>query len=141
MCGRYVLNLSAADLALFNVAGPPPKPRYNIAPSQLASVIGFNPKTQRNGLAEMTWGLVPHFFLITTEANERVGKVHDRMPVILRPDQFDVWLDPDLPAESAVHILKPSPGDHMQMHPVSQTINRPAADSEDLITAVPLNIQ
>jgi putative SOS response-associated peptidase YedK len=63
--------------------------------------------------------------LLTTDANELVRPVHDRMPVILPPAAFGPWLDaatapPDLQA-----LLAPYPAEGMTGHPVSARVNNP----------------
>jgi putative SOS response-associated peptidase YedK len=47
--------------------------------------------------------------ILTTQANERVRPIHERMPVILRPDHYDAWLDPSVQqAEVLQPLLAPS---------------------------------
>lgn len=55
---------------------------------------------------------------ITGEPNELVGTVHDRMPVILQPDDYDVWLGPATPAAELKRLLRPYPADGMECVPV-----------------------
>ncbi|TVQ55544.1 MAG: SOS response-associated peptidase, partial [Phycisphaerales bacterium] len=48
------------------------------------------------------------YSILTTEANEQLRDLHDRMPVILEPEQFDAWLDPEqADAETLQSLLKP----------------------------------
>jgi putative SOS response-associated peptidase YedK len=72
--------------------------------------------------------------IITTDANAVVGKVHDRMPVILPPDAYDTWLDPK-PTEAAtlVPLLAPYPAEKMTAYAVSSEVNSPAKDEPALI--------
>lgn len=51
------------------------------------------------------------YTMITTEPNETVAKVHDRMPVILDPDNYDTWLDPATSVEELKSLLVPCPPD------------------------------
>ena len=52
--------------------------------------------------------------LLTCEPNSLVGEVHGRMPVILRPDQYDVYLNtPPEQVEQLLEILVPYPADEM----------------------------
>jgi putative SOS response-associated peptidase YedK len=44
------------------------------------------------------------------------------MPVILDPDTFDLWLDPDLPLETAKAVLRPYGGE-MEVRPVGRRVN------------------
>lgn len=78
--------------------------------------------------------------ILTTEANDVVRPVHDRMPVILHPGDYDLWLDVnaskrDLPAE----LLRPYPASEMTSYPVSSAVNSPRSRGESLIERVSLN--
>lgn len=76
--------------------------------------------------------------IITTEANEVLKPVHDRMPVILKHENYDEWLDPKVNDTNRLEeLLKPYPAKEMSSHTVSRNVNIPDADSSDLIT--PLN--
>jgi putative SOS response-associated peptidase YedK len=70
------------------------------------------------------------FAVITTAANELVAEIHDRMPAILRAEDYDRWLgvEPD-PRE----LLKPFPAEPMMMWPVSTRVNTPKNDDADLL--------
>jgi putative SOS response-associated peptidase YedK len=66
--------------------------------------------------------------LITTEANELVRGLHDRMPVIIAQDEYDLWLgsggdDPPEYLANVRHLLRPYPAEKMQMWPVSTQVN------------------
>jgi len=52
---------------------------------------------------------VPTFTFVTTEPNAAMGKVHDRMPVILGPDQYDFWLNPASDLDEIKRLLVPCP--------------------------------
>jgi putative SOS response-associated peptidase YedK len=57
--------------------------------------------------------------LITTDANTTVGQVHARMPVILSPEAYDIWLDPELEDPKVSQpFLKPSPDAEWEGYPV-----------------------
>jgi putative SOS response-associated peptidase YedK len=75
--------------------------------------------------------------IITTEANEVLKPVHDRMPVILKPEDYDEWLDPqENKAEKLRRLLAPYPANEMSSHPVSRSVNIPDADSAELIEPI-----
>ena len=75
--------------------------------------------------------------IITTEANEVLKPVHERMPVILKPSDYDLWLDPEENnTERLQKILVPYPAKEMGSHPVSKNINYPDNDSSDLIKPI-----
>jgi putative SOS response-associated peptidase YedK len=65
--------------------------------------------------------------MIITEPNKFVAKVHDRMPVLLKPDQFEPWLS----GNAGTDILKPAPERMLQMWPVSKRVNSSRADGDD----------
>lgn len=78
--------------------------------------------------------LLETFTIITTEANAVLKPVHDRMPVIIKPDNYDEWLDPKIKdAERLEKLLKPYPAVEMDSHTVSRAVNSPTSDSPDLI--------
>ena len=73
--------------------------------------------------------------IITTEANEAVKPIHDRMPVILPRDKEDIWLNPALEdKEELLAALKPYPPEEMEAYEVSTKVNSPQYNS-------PVNIQ
>lgn len=76
--------------------------------------------------------------IITTEANAVLKPVHDRMPVILKADAYDEWLDEkSKDAKNLEKLLIPYPAEEMDSHPVGRRVNIPDSNSEDLIK--PLN--
>ena len=74
--------------------------------------------------------------IIVGPANETVGALHDRMPAILMPEDYDRWLDPGADAAGLKALLRPAPADLLEAYPVSRTVNSPANDSEDCIAAI-----
>jgi putative SOS response-associated peptidase YedK len=58
---------------------------------------------------------------------ELAAKVHDRMPVLLQPEDFDSWLTGTAGAE----LLKPAPNDYLQAWPVSRQVNSSRAPNDD----------
>lgn len=72
--------------------------------------------------------------LITTSANQLLAGMHDRMPVILSPEDFDDWLE--APEEDALNmrgLIRPYPAERMRGYPVDKTVNNPVNDSEECI--------
>lgn len=75
--------------------------------------------------------------LLTTEANADLRELHDRMPVILDPDDYATWLDPERWQPEALQaLLRPRPAGEMQLHPVPRRVNRPAHDDLGCIAPV-----
>jgi putative SOS response-associated peptidase YedK len=64
--------------------------------------------------------------ILTTGANALVGEIHDRMPVILPPGSYDVWLDPEAEKDELYGLLAPYPEDEMEAYPVSRFVNSPS---------------
>ena len=71
-------------------------------------------------------------FTITGEPNSLVADIHNRMPVILDPDDYDAWLTA---ADTAIPqaMLQPFPAQLMQAYPVSKRVNSPKNDDADLM--------
>lgn len=68
--------------------------------------------------------------LLTTEPNDLIRPVHSRMPVILAPKDYDLWLDPGVQkAELLRPLLRPYPSEGMLAYPVSTWVNKPKNDS------------
>jgi putative SOS response-associated peptidase YedK len=65
--------------------------------------------------------------MVITDANEVIGELHDRMPVILEQDQFEPWLS----GAAGVEILTPAANDVLQRWPVSRRVNSSRADDGD----------
>lgn len=71
---------------------------------------------------------IESFTIITTEANEVVRAYHDRMPVILRREDYDAWLDPATKVEALQTLLRPCPAGWLTVSPVSRRVNNPRND-------------
>ncbi len=72
--------------------------------------------------------------IITTEANDLLKPIHDRMPVILPREAEAIWLDPTIqdPAR-LLPLLTPYPAEEMQCYPVSPWVNNPAHDGPECV--------
>lgn len=70
--------------------------------------------------------------ILTTTANAVTSPVHDRMPVILNPDAYDLWLDPGFTDVTAVaELLKPYDAQLMRSYPVAARVNHVANDDKE----------
>lgn len=221
MCGRYSFTLPPEAIrALFRAAtGLNLQPRYNIAPTQEAPVIGLDEAGQR-AVKMFRWGLVPRwskalpksaplinaradsiaekasfrdafakrrclvladgfyewpkdksqgrmpwrivatdrvaiafagiweawrkpdgqilksFAIVTTDANERIAAIHDRMPVMLPAAAEDAWLAPDTPADRLQALLAPYPAELTDRYRVDARVNSVKNDDADCIKAL-----
>src|SRR5215471_1746180 len=78
--------------------------------------------------------------IITTTANETLQPIHDRMPVILSPESYEVWLSPGTEPDQLRGLLKPFAASDMKMHPVSSRVNHPENDDLDLLARMDVEI-
>ncbi|MBK8899301.1 MAG: SOS response-associated peptidase [Candidatus Competibacteraceae bacterium] len=75
--------------------------------------------------------------ILVTQANERISEIHDRMPVILDPLDYDAWLDPTgREAARGLPLLRSYPGERMRLWPVGSAVNRPANQGPALMEPV-----
>ena len=75
--------------------------------------------------------------IVTTRANCLLGTIHDRMPVIVPPKAFDLWLDcANVDAVTASALIAPAPEDLLETYPVSTAVNRTANDNAKLLEPV-----
>jgi putative SOS response-associated peptidase YedK len=74
--------------------------------------------------------------MIITEPNGFIAELHDRMPVLLRPDQFDAWLD----GSAGKEMLKPAAEDMLRKWPVSQRVNSSRAPKDDATLIEPVSL-
>ncbi|MEK7287346.1 MAG: SOS response-associated peptidase [Elusimicrobiota bacterium] len=77
-------------------------------------------------------GPMESFAIVTTQANDFMRPIHERMPVILRPQDEAKWLDPRLKDICAlVPLLTPAPSGPFEVYEVSSLINSPVNDSPE----------
>ena len=75
--------------------------------------------------------------LITTDANELVATVHDRMPVIIDPIHYDRWMDPaNTTGDGLTELLRPYPADAMTATPVSSYVSKAGNEGPQCIEPV-----
>jgi putative SOS response-associated peptidase YedK len=75
--------------------------------------------------------VVETFTILTTQPNPSVADVHDRMPVILSAEDYDLWLDPGVTDSARVpDCLKPFDARLMKKYPISARVNRVENDDE-----------
>jgi putative SOS response-associated peptidase YedK len=75
--------------------------------------------------------------IIVTEANDVLNPIHDRMPVILSPEDCDLWLDPKFEDKKKLQaILRPFPPSAMEAYPASTVVNNSRTDVETCVERV-----
>ncbi len=75
--------------------------------------------------------------IITTEANKVLEPIHERMPVILKPKDYDQWLSAkEKDTGKLQNLLAPYPSEEMTAYKVSKSVNTPSNDSPELIEEI-----
>ena len=70
--------------------------------------------------------------ILTTTPNRLLEGIHDRMPVILRPEDYELWLDPgEQRVETVAELLKPFDSTRMKRYPVSTRVNNVTNDDAE----------
>ncbi len=82
--------------------------------------------------------LIESCTILTTTPNELMAPIHARMPVIIEPEDYGVWLDPGFHPDDAQHtllrhLLRPYPAEKMDAHPVTTHVNNPRNDDRRCI--------
>jgi len=71
--------------------------------------------------------------IVTTDASPSIAHIHDRMPVMLGPEQFEMWLDcANVDAHTAASLFRPAPDGQIEALEISDRVNRVANDSADI---------
>jgi putative SOS response-associated peptidase YedK len=80
--------------------------------------------------------LIRTFAIITTDANELVAEIHDRMPLIIAHADYERWLgdEPD-PHD----LMRPFPAEPMQMLPISTRVNKPENDHSSILEPIKMS--
>lgn len=75
--------------------------------------------------------------VVTTESNELMKPIHDRMPVILKPESEGIWLNPNIQEPDVLNqLIKPFDAEQMETFIVSNDVNSPKMNHEGLIVPV-----
>jgi putative SOS response-associated peptidase YedK len=81
-----------------------------------------------------TGQVIRSFTIVTTSANRLLASIHDRMPVVLGPQDWDLWLDPANQAtEELTGLLQPSADDELVLFPVRPLVNNVRNNGPELI--------
>ena len=78
--------------------------------------------------------------VITTEAEDDLGRIHDRMPLMLTPDRYDAWLDPaNHDRDQLLGLLQPAAPGLLEAYPVSTLVSRVDNNGPELVEPLPLD--
>ncbi|MEV0404617.1 SOS response-associated peptidase [Actinoallomurus sp. NPDC050550] len=76
--------------------------------------------------------------VITTEATDDVGRIHERMPMLVEPERFGAWLDPALSGPDEIRsLLVPAAAGSLEAYPVSTAVNKVRNNGPDLVKPLP----
>jgi putative SOS response-associated peptidase YedK len=124
--GKQPYRITRADESPFAMAGLWTRWRPTVSQTDL-SAFG-------DGAGSEDPDPVQTFCILTCAANETVGEIHDRMPVILDPGTERKWLTADESAAS--DLLVPAPDASLSIYPVSRSVNDPSNDRPAVVEAV-----
>lgn len=78
--------------------------------------------------------IVRSFTIVTSRANDAIAELHDRMPVVLEPDAWDLWLGAEpAPRDELRALLEPNERVPLRLFPVSRLVNDVRNDGPELI--------
>jgi putative SOS response-associated peptidase YedK len=114
--------------------GPDHKQPFFIRPAGGAALFGIGGLLERH---EGPDGVLHSFAILTTAANASVAPIHERMPVIVEPQDYDAWLDPEIgdPAllrELAAHY----PAERIEAYPVGRAVGSPRSQGPELVEPI-----
>lgn len=110
--------------------GPTGKQPYFIYPAEDGDLFALA------GLLERRHGHLT-FALLVMPPNEMMGEIHDRMPLIIRPEHYSAWLDPNVTEPEDVHALAPPfPAVEMRAHPVGKAVGNATTTGSGLIEPI-----
>lgn len=85
-------------------------------------------------VAQIDGEIIKTFAIITTEPNEKIKNIHNRMPVILKKEDENIWLDNNLKDLNELKkFIKPYPDEEIDLYEVSPLVNNPDNKFEELI--------
>jgi putative SOS response-associated peptidase YedK len=77
--------------------------------------------------------------VITARAEDELGHIHDRMPLMLTPDKYEAWLDPRISdREQLLGLLQPAAPGLLEAYPVSTRVSNVRNNGPDLVEPIPL---
>jgi putative SOS response-associated peptidase YedK len=76
--------------------------------------------------------------VITTTAEDSLGHLHDRMPLMVEPDRWQGWLDPRVSGPDLLDLLQPAAPGHLDAYPVATLVNNVKNNGPELIKPIPI---
>lgn len=113
--------------------GKPPKQPYSF---ELTSGKAFAFAGIWDGWKDAQGHWLQSFAIVTTEANELMARIHPRMPVILRPSDYDRWLDREETERLPVDLLRPFDAEEMEMREANPKVNNARNNGPEMLERV-----
>lgn len=79
--------------------------------------------------------------VITTESTDDLGRIHERMPLMVAPERRSRWLDPAAPVDGLMDLLEPATPGQLQAYPVSPLVGDVRSNGPELIEPLPLEAE
>ncbi|MGA8255625.1 MAG: SOS response-associated peptidase [Nocardioides sp.] len=76
--------------------------------------------------------------VITTDAEDDLGRIHDRMPLMVEPDRWGAWLNPTTERDSLLDLLVPAAPGSLEAYPVSTLVSNVRNNGPELVVPLPL---
>jgi putative SOS response-associated peptidase YedK len=76
--------------------------------------------------------------VLTTEAEDAVGHIHDRMPLMVEPERWGAWLDPSTATDHLLDLLVPAAPGNLEAYPVSTLVSNVRNNGPELLEPLPL---
>lgn len=130
----------AGEAGLFGDAAPSAKPGKSYKQPYYFQLADEGPFAFA-GLYEYWEGVeagpIESCTILTTSPNELLAQYHTRMPAIVKPEDYEVWLDPEpKPNELLTALLDPYPSDRMKAVPVSRRMSNPRFDDPEAVVPI-----
>ncbi len=77
--------------------------------------------------------------VITTDAEDDLGRIHDRMPLMVEPDRWGSWLDPGTGQDELLDLLVPAAPGRLEAYPVSTMVGNVRNNGPQLVEPLPLD--
>ena len=77
--------------------------------------------------------------VITTQAEDSLGHIHDRMPLMVEPDRWQRWLDPRISGPDLLDLLVPAAPGRLEAYPVSTLVSNVRNNGPELLEPIPLD--
>jgi putative SOS response-associated peptidase YedK len=74
--------------------------------------------------------------IITTKPNDLMRQIHDRMPVIIAPEERKLWLSDEFKGNDLSFLFKPYPSEEMIAYPISEAVNSPLNNHSNIILPI-----